>query len=207
MEPRFLDQDDFKRMGLPKSMWDSDLSLVPRSVQPTIAKYVASVDEMIRNGFGFILLGPTGVGKTGIAACLAKAVRSHRHTVYFIANHDLKEYVRNRIQFDDDQSVLDRCKTVDLLVIDDLAAEDFKEEKDFKDAVFNIRALEALLVLRTSWKRATIFTTQLDFGQLDASFAGVMEILRPFSVSLAVTGPNFRVEQEKALKSKLLATK
>jgi DNA replication protein DnaC len=201
MEPRPLDQDDFVRMNLPKDLRNCEVKRVPGSILCAVSRYADSVDEMIREGAGLLLYGPAGVGKSGAAAALAKVARSHRHPVYFVAVGDLQECTRSKIPFDEDQSVLGRCDSVDLLILDDLT------ELDIKDPVFGARMLDRLLRTRTAERRSTIITTQLDLVQLWALLPQAMERLGPRCVFLAVTGPNLRLEETQALRTRLLAPK
>lgn len=196
--PRKLDQDDFIRMNLPREFWPARSDVIAKSAYPSIHNYGTKIGEMLRDGLGFVFYGPAGVGKTGAAAVLAKIAKCYGHSVLFVTISDLRELARSRIDFDDKQSMNDRSRDVELLILDNLRMEDAKE------TIVNAASLEALLEHRGTWKRSTIITTRMMDGELTKAFSGLMEKARATCAFLPIQGENLRDKAEKELEQRLI---
>lgn len=97
----------------------------------TIAKgYVARFDEIFKRDSdmkGLLLYGPTGTGKSYLAACIANALMAKRVPVLYTSIIKLTGY-----QTDELQDLIDKMHRARLLILDDLGAErgtDFKLEQ------------------------------------------------------------------------------
>jgi len=214
---RKLDQDDFVRMNLPPEFWSK--SDVPSCVREPLRVYARKLDSMMQDGVGVYLYGPAGVGKSMAAASMAKLVRSHGHSVFFVSVSDLMEMIRSRIQFSDDQSILDRCKQVDFLVLDNLRLDGLAAESR-KEASASAVVVEDVLRHRSQWKRSTFLTSRVppterttpsqvltakDRGaDLKTDFAGVWEIARSACLWMEVTGEDRRRDVQKDLKARFV---
>lgn len=187
-------------MNLPRDYWTVKVQGVPESVQDTVRRYLVNTDTMMERGAGMILSGSPGVGKTGIAALVCKEARSRGYTVYFTSVWELRECIRAKILFDEGTSVLDRCREVDVLVLDGLRTE------DQKDYVFGIRAIEELLVGRGARKKVSLVTTRMNMRELREAFEGLLDAVQGCMVSLPVEGPDLRRAQNEELKRAVLGT-
>lgn len=196
-EPRKLDKEDFTRMNMPREFWAASSDQIAPSVLPSIRNYGTNIKAMLAEGLGFVLTGPAGVGKTGIAAVLAKIAKCYGYSVFFVTVSDLRELVRSHINFDE-RSILERCKDVDLLVLDNL------KEEDAKDLVINASALESLVERRVAWKQSTIITTRIKPGSFPELFPGLWEILKARSPFLGVEGENRRTQAAKDVRARLI---
>jgi DNA replication protein DnaC len=195
---RQLDALDFERMNLPREYWTAKINSVPESIRDIITRYLVHIDKMSERGAGLVLSGKPGVGKTGVASLVCKEARSRGYTVFFIPVWELREHVRSRTMFDDTTSILDRCKDVDVLVLDGLRSE------DARDYSFGSRSLEELLVGRGARKKISILTSRLDLASFRTEFPGLLEATQGCMVYLTVEGPNLRQEQNEALKRTVL---
>lgn len=97
-------------------------------------KYVDNFDEMKKRGKGLLLYGSVGSGKTYTAACIANELIDQGHPC-LVTNF---ARITNTLQgmFDGKQRYLDDFNNLDLLVIDDLAAE--RDTSYMNEMVFNI---------------------------------------------------------------------
>jgi DNA replication protein DnaC len=193
MTRRSLDEADFRRMNFPEAYWRVKLQGVNKPVRAKVSRYIQHIDQRLADGVGLIIGGKPGVGKTGIAALIGKVARLHRHTVFFSALWELREHIRERIMFEHDTSVLDRCRNVDLLILDGLC------EDDAKDYYFGTRTLLAMLSLRSARKRPTIMTTQLGVADIRKYFPGLLEAVQGSMVYFPVSGANLRQSRHEAL--------
>lgn len=190
---RVLDKPDFERMNLPEEFWRVKVQGVPEAVQQTVLRYLFRIEEMMDKGIGLLLIGEPGVGKTAIAALAAKEARARGYTVYFTGIWELRESVRSRISFEEETSIMDRCREVGLLVLDGLRLEDASE------LFVNDRTLEELVSFRRAAKRATIITTQMDMATIRSKMSKLSDALVGALVTIPVTGQNQRVRHHEEI--------
>lgn len=97
-------------------------------------KYVDNFPEMKKRGKGLLLYGPVGTGKTHAAACIANELINQGRPC-LVTNF---ARITNTLQgmFDGKQRYLDAFNRLDLLVIDDLAAE--RDTSYMTEMIFNI---------------------------------------------------------------------
>lgn len=197
---RKLDKADFTRMNLPESYWRIRVQGVQPKVYEPTCNYLRRIDEMIRMGAGLWISGDQGVGKTSIAALAAKEARSRGFTVYFTSIWELRECIRSRIGFDDNVTVLGRCQSVDLLVLDEL------REDDADQHFFGAKQLEELLAHRRAAGKPSIVTTRLKADKLDRSFPGLRSPSEGSMVWFPVSGRNLRLDQAKVIKAAVFSS-
>lgn len=174
---------------------------VPDAAIDPIKRYLRGLQAMTDRGIGLLLWGPPGVGKTAIAALIAKEARTYGLTVFFVTVFDLRELMRARIDFEGNTSVFERCRDVDVLVLDALRIEDASEH------LVNLSTVESLIEHRNSRKKTTIVTSRNSPRQLKDTSASFMETLKGRVFPLMVSGPNLRDKNEEALKNHLLQKK
>ena len=100
--------------------------------------YVQNFEEKAKEkGIGIIMSGNPGTGKTYFANCIWNALKE-KHKVY---KTSFGKYVREiQDKFEEDR-FLDRVKNADLIILDDLGNEYFKEDKNGswkKEVLFNL---------------------------------------------------------------------
>ena len=191
---RKLDRSDFRRMNLPEAYWRVKVQGVQDSVRATVVNYLRKIIEMSALGAGLWLSGTEGVGKSVIAALVAKEARSCGLTVYFTSVWELRECIRSRIGFDDNVSIMQRCRDVDFLILDEL-------RKDDQSAHFlGGKEIEELISFRRSQKRVTVITTRLPTEDLEESFSGLLTASEGCMVWVRVEGRNLREEQSRSLR-------
>jgi len=201
MDKREIDHEDMERMQLPPELWEVTLEKVPESVQQVVARYLSRAPQMVSACAGLLLMGPPGVGKSAIAALIAKEVRAHRMPVFWISVSDLRESIRKRLMFDEEQTMMDRARAVPLLVLDDL------DPADASDRLLGARDLERLVLQRGGWKRPTIITTRIPFADIDADFGTFAEAVKGRMVPLLVEGPNQCNTGDRALKDLVMGAR
>ena len=113
------------------------------------------VDHWSVNPYAWLFIfGPFGVGKTHLAVAAAAERERRGDEIFFAPVPDLLDYLRatfapdSNVAYDD---LLDRIKTVDLLVLDDMGAErstPFAEDKLFQ--IINYRYERRLVTIITS---------------------------------------------------------
>ena len=183
---RALSPPDFERMNLPREFWRAKVHGVQEGLRPTVERYLLRIREMREKGIGLLVHGGPGVGKTSIAALVVKEARARGYTALFIGVWELRESMRSRVMFEEGTSIQDRCREVDVLVLDALSPEDSKE------TWVNEKFLEELVNYRRSYHRVTIITTRLSSKELKGLMASLFEATVGALVPLAVVGENLK---------------
>lgn len=196
VQRRVLTPVDLSRMCLPEAHWRVKLQGVQLSVRQVVHNYLFKIESYIERGTGLFIVGEAGVGKTSVAALVAKEARMRGHTVFFTPVYVLRESVKARIEFDADVSYLKRCRDVDVLVLDDLAQTDL--------VGFDARLVDELVHFRKQAKRLTVITTSELPEALLAKASRLGEAMLGSLVTLEITGLNLNATQHETLSKEVL---
>ena len=183
---RKLGRPDFDRMNLPEVYWRARIQDVQEAAQVPLHKYLQSLHQMVRDGVGLCIHGEESRGKTTCAAVVAKEARSFGYTVYFSTVWEMREMIRAKLSFEDESSVLQRAREVDILILDDLRPEDVDQ------GWFGRSEIEALIADRAAHKKVTILTTRMSPVDMRQKLTALTEILRGCMVFFPVKGRNLR---------------
>lgn len=159
-----LTQAHVERMRIPRRFWSVRFDQVPVDIRTDIENYLRRLDEHLDQGDGLLFWGANGVGKTSAAVFIALEVRRRGASVLFSTAEGLRQATLDRESFDDDQTVLERARSVDFLVIDDLGKEHPGETG------FTERFFENLIRERSATQRATVVTTNLPMVHVSAGY-------------------------------------
>ena len=140
---------------------------------------------------GLVFYGATGLGKTFLSSCIAKALMDNGKTVVYLNAPRLfmlyENYRFNRLE---DESVINDIYSADLLIIDDLGTE--PQTKN------NISFLFDLLSDRLSGNRKILISTNYDMNELTKMYSSrfTSRIYEYFLV-YGFYGNDIRIEQLK----------
>lgn len=204
---RELDQDDLERMHVPRRYWECTIDGVTDDVdvdispQEFLRRYFAQFESYLRLGIGAVLWGDNGRGKTAMAAIIAMMARRTCRLSLFLEVADLKRVVIERVRFDDERTLLERARMVDLLVLDDLG-------KGSQDSTgFGMRNIDELVRHRSSNRRSTIITTNLNPTDLrEVLKNSTSETLKDSSIPFFVAGPDRRAEDKARIRDMFCAS-
>lgn len=203
-----LSRAHLERMALPRRFWNVSYDDVPDSLKGTLGNFLRDIDEMLDGGEGLLLWGPNGVGKTSAAVLIALEVCRRGGTVFFTTSESIRVSSIEATAFDYDQTLMDRARDVEFLVIDDLGKE-HRGESGYAE-----RLIENLVRVRSAARRSTIVTTNLPIrGDSVKRVAGLttvysrslMEVIRETMYPVEVTGINKRVRAAGILDERLSA--
>lgn len=197
---RQLTKVDLERMNLPMEFWKVKVPEVAESVRPMVERYLTSLPSMMERGAGLLLGGAPGVGKTAVGALVAKEGRALGFTAFFVTVWELREFVRGKVMYDEALSVFDRCKEVDVLVLDGLRPEDAKE------MFLGMRAVEELLTSRGARRKISVVTTRMGAGDLRSHMPTLLDSVQGCMVFVQVEGPNKRSAQNQELRKVVFGT-
>lgn len=153
-------------MHIPKMLWGVSSDGITAKVhldgegaregKDVIRKFSTRIKEIYERGVGLYLFGSKGCGKTGAAVVALKVARSWGFTAYCISVSQLRDAIRAYTAFDNESSVMERCRTVDFLLLDDLRLEDADEK------LFTISDIRNLIVGRYDNALPTFITSAAD---------------------------------------------
>lgn len=216
---RALEKEDLIRMQVPRRFWKvhkdevSDFSdkIESQSPRDIVDAYLEQIEGMRDDGCGLLLWGKNGTGKTAIAVIIAKEYRRRFSTVLFLPAAHIKDYVIQKIQFDEDESYWQRALSVDVLVIDDLG----KGTVDGED--FTTRLLDDLVRSRCSNRQITIITTNMNVKKISSEAdtrdndlktylkASTVNVLKEHVIAVHVRGEDRRDESYLKMKRNLIS--
>lgn len=165
--PHLLKQENFDHFSFSyydNMTTDSRLQLTPReNMEKIVADAKQFVDEFDYAGRSILIYGNTGVGKTFLSNCIAKALLDTAHHVVYMTSHSLFE-VFEAHRFDHtaedsgDASLYQYIFHCDLLIIDDLGTE--------LSNSFTNSMLYTCINERQLRKKSTVISTNLSLEQL-----------------------------------------
>ena len=150
-----LDDEDFARMHLPVELWSASKEGLSPKIRDPIEKFCGRILEVKSKNVGLFLYGKGGSGKTGAASVVLKEARAWGFTAYAASVTVLREAVRTYAAFDNESSIIDRARSVDFFLLDDLRAEDAQEK------FFTINDVRNLIVSRHDRGLPTLITSLL----------------------------------------------
>jgi DNA replication protein DnaC len=169
--PRRIKRARFKRVAtsLPRlylaSAADLDrrpvIDIRPESARRAIRRYARDLDDNLERGRGLWLEGPPESGKTSAAVAIAKEAERRGHSVGFHVVPELLSMIRRSFAgqgADDYASVKRGIDALDLLVLDDLGAEQTTE--------WVLEELYVIINRRLLDMRAVVVTTGLSDSEL-----------------------------------------
>lgn len=187
-------------MHLPEGLWRAKIQAVPESVRSAIQSYLNRLNTMAEEGAGLLLWGDPGVGKTGAASVIAKEARARGFTAYFTTVNNLRDAIREHRMFDESMTVVERCREVDILILDNLT------EGDAAERFVDLRFIEDLLTSRGTNLRISILTTRLSWTTLLIKYESFLRTITGHLVELEVKGPDLREKHGEFLRDVVLGT-
>ena len=168
---RGVTRADMERARIPRRYWDVKLSAVLDSMpykQP-FKTYLRDIDSLINKGIGLYLYSTEpSTGKTSLAVLALKRAMEMRHTVLFVRLPEFRLDVFGKEQFDEDSTVLDRARKVDLLVMDEVNSGSAMDGKYIGNIVLE------LVQHRSQHMLPTIITTDIPPGSVSTEFSPYM---------------------------------
>ena len=188
-QERFLEAR-IRRAKLPER-WS--LKTFPWERQPAVSRttfeQLAELDFLPR-GTNLVLIGPTGVGKTGLASGLLLEALYHRYRGLFVKAQELFDEMYTTLADRSSRKLLNRLVRLDALMIDELGYLNLRPEQT------NI--FFKLMEERYAAGRSTIITTNLDYDEWydflgrKQMVAALLDRLRHRCNTIRIDGPSLR---------------
>jgi DNA replication protein DnaC len=171
---------------IPKDFWKTDEKKIRgnrKVFNDVILKYVNKLSVALSKGYGFVLLGSNGVGKTYfISYVLNEAIKNGR-TVYYTTMPQLAHDIKCGF---DDKSIQRRLEwylTSDFVAIDEIGKEKFfkKDQKTFMDT-----ELERMMKRRCDDSLPVILAANMNTEQLMKSYGATIGSIIMGKMKMAV---------------------
>jgi DNA replication protein DnaC len=193
-QTRFLEHR-IRRARLPER-WD--LQTFPWDQQPgvnrTMIEQLAELDFVDRAA-NLVFIGPTGVGKTGLASAILLRALQAGYRGLFIQAQDLFDDMYRSLADHSSRRLLDKLARIDLLMIDEMGYLNLRPEQS--NIFFK-------LMEERYGKKATIISTNLEYDEWYA-FLGHKEMvgalldrLRHHCHTIRIDGPSLRTPDRAA---------
>jgi DNA replication protein DnaC len=173
-------------MRIPRRYWECRLKYIPDSCphKQRISSYIKGLSKYTRTGVGLLLWGDYSTGKSGLGSIILKACYQRHIGGLFVTFGDLPKIVIEQMMFNDDMLMIDRIKTVQVLVVDELIV---MGDDKFKDGLF-----EEIVRARIANVKTTIITTNLNPKEIARRCPAMAAALKEAVVPIAVRGHDFR---------------
>lgn len=190
-----LDDRVMRRMRIPARYWSADLSDFPEDDGggqfTLLRRFAEGIHRNAAAGWGMLLYGPNGSGKTHAGVAMLRHAWRNLHYGAYVTAEELKSITIERTPFDDDQTLIQRCRTVPFLMIDDVGKE-YQAASSFSEVQF-----ENLLRERCQAKLSTIVTTNLIPQEFRKRYAeSTVSLIREMMVALAFKGKDRRADKQ-----------
>lgn len=146
--------------------------------------------DFLAAGMNIVLIGPTGVGKSGLASSLLLLALQRGHRGLFVRAQDLFDEMYTTLADRSSRQLLNRLSRIDLLLIDEMGYLNLRPEQS------NI--FFKLMEERYVAGRATLITTNLDYEQW-YDFLGHKDMVRALldrmrhrCTTIRIDGPSLR---------------
>lgn len=199
---RKLTSEDMVRMNVGRRYWPCTLAAIPdvcKHKKP-LENWLSKIKINLKNGNGLLFKGKYNKGKTASAVICMKNAVVRGGTAYLVRGNSIKDAIINKTMFDPLETIEERMKNVDLLVIDDMGSE---YESSFSNSV-----LEEILRARSDSRRSTIITTNLDGDTLKQKFGeSLLNFLSATMAIIECDGFDFRNEERAEAKTTTLESR
>lgn len=186
-----LDAGCYQRMWLGRRLWSASIEKIPDTLphRAMAQQFIGCMEERLKGGYGLLLHGPHGTGKTALAAILMREAYQRGAACLILPASDLTDAFFGA-DYNEEKTVRCQMETVDLLVLDDVGSEHCSE--------FSKSAVERIFRYRYHDKSSTILTTNVSLDTLWSRMSsGFQDLVMAVNTLVEVDGVAWR-EREMA---------
>ena len=144
---------------------DPKLGISPRALMKRVYESAVSYTKTFSEGSDSLLfMGATGLGKTFLSGCIARAVADKGYSVCYVSAGKLfSDFETEKFRLKEDGALTGEYMETDLLIIDDLGTE--------MTTQFTVSALYQVVNGRLLSGKPTIVSTNLPDSELEARYS------------------------------------
>lgn len=171
-------------MRIPPRFQNVSYEKIPVKQRKIILNFATHLKECLAKGWGLLLWGNYGYGKTAAACCLLQTIAELHKTGLFVTFNDIAGYVINHTLYDEEESYLDRILKVDFLVIDEVI---LSTKDSFKDT-----CVETIFRKRLNDVKSTLFTSNFSPKQITENYPALSSVMREVILPVKFDSQDFR---------------
>ena len=182
------DERKLDRMGIPPVFRAASFAKIPDDCphKEVVLKFAGDIEDHVRKGYGLLMYGENSRGKTALSTMLLRCLPKGMWGL-FVVSEKIPKYIIERTEFDPYEKYIDRMRSVDLLVLDEIV---IHNTDTFRDT-----CIESVLRDRVMDQKSTIITTNWTPDRLRKEYSSMYEVLREAVLPVQVEGHNFRSER------------
>lgn len=185
----------YQRLG-----W-ADVVAVPASIREAVEEYRDNAAAYVRAGYGLILHGTQGTGKTLLAVLLLKGLLAQGYSGHFTTFSDMINVFTQTWRSDDERAWFDkRIRNVTFLVVDDPG----KEHGGARGSGLAGATFDAVLRHRVASGLPTIVTTNYGPDKVKEGYGdGILDLLAERARGITFEAKSFRLEQRERVEQEI----
>lgn len=157
-------------------------------------KYCEVADDILENGYGIYIFGPSGTGKTHLMACMCNELLMNMKQCLFTNFLEISKAIKATFnnKSETEERLIERISNIDYLFIDDLGTERLNNNGDtwLQEKVYDV------INKRYNAKKPTVFTSNYTLNELITE-RGMMQktvdrVLEMSNVLLKLEGKSYR---------------
>lgn len=188
--------------SIPEQFWN----IRPKSIKynrgifkKIIQKYVKKLDTALERGYGLMLLGDNGVGKTMFMCYVLMEAIKEGMTAYYTTMPQLDRDIKRGFKDSEAENRLEWLLTSDFLVIDELGKERAKASNAYMDG-----QIERIIKQRTDGNQPVLMSTNMSYQEIMESYGPtIISMLTGKFQAVTMEHGDYRERQQDQMKSEM----
>jgi len=157
---------------IPQDFWNvvaEDITHNTAVFQEVVVPYTKRLGKALKGGYGLLLLGDNGVGKTMFASFVGMEAIRQARTVYYTTLPQLDWDIKRGFNDREIERRLQWLLTSDFLIIDEMGKERKKRDSSYSD-----QQVERILKQRFDDSQPVIIASNMDAGELGEAYGSTV---------------------------------
>jgi len=180
---RRLTDDLLIKMGCGRFYWDASIGKIKAPYGDSLSALCERVLSVVNEGSSVLIYGPPYSGKTCAAVIFGKRVLKYGGSVFFVQPHKLLTAIMKNEAYDDDLSILERCETAHLLILDAVGDKATIRQEEYH--------LENVVRARRDNLLSTVVTTPMSVEEFGDAYPAVARLIAGSGTVMHVCGQDW----------------